>query len=306
MGESRRLAGDFLRYAESERRLSPHTISAYRTDLASFADFLDRYLATRDWGWGDVDRLAIRSYLGDLAVHGRRRATVARKLSAVRALYRFLHRTGRVASNPAGNVRTPRGRRELPGYLTATEADRLFGLLERHADADGGFTAARDLALLELLYSSGLRLAEAQRLDVMDLDLRGRLVRVQGKGRKERIVPVGEKAIAALRLYLSVRSTSGGPPSQSALFLSSRGGRLSRRQIQRSVSRMLDLVARGEGLSTHALRHTFATHMLDRGADLMAVKELLGHASLSTTRIYTHTSVEQLRRAYRRAHPRAE
>lgn len=321
---------DFLRYIGKERGLSPNTVEAYRRDLDDFTEFLSAYMGEDDPDWGEVDRLAIRSFLGWLEDRDLKRTTVVRKLSAVRSFYRFLHRTDRVDGNPAARVRTPRLPRELPGYLTGAQAEELFEWVERHAEEDGGLVALRNRALLELIYSSGLRLAEAQQLDRQDLDLSTGQVRVLGKGDRERVVPVGEEAADSLRAYLEVRDREGpevsgdaapvpdAPPEREdrdgratgvprvPLFVSVRGGRLSRRQMQRAVSELLEKVSDGVGLSTHSLRHSFATHLLDRGADLMAVKELLGHASLSTTRIYTHTSIEQLQRVYEQAHPRAD
>lgn len=307
---------DFLRYVRDERRLSPNTVDAYRRDVDQFARFLREWLATGDWSWETVDRRAIRAFMGELDLRGLARSTVSRKLSAVRTFFRFLHRNGRVGSNPAKSVRTPRGERTLPGHLTAEQADELFELLRSRAEDDGGFVALRDRALVELLYSCGLRLAEARGLDLPEVDLAAGQLRVTGKGDKERVVPVGSHAVAAIRAYLPARARtlrgrrggegSGETNGEHPLFVSARGRRLSRRQMQRGVTRALDAVAAGEGLSTHALRHSFATHMLDRGADLMAVKELLGHESLSTTRIYTHTSRERLKQVYRDAHPRAE
>jgi integrase/recombinase XerC len=329
------LLDDFLRYVGKERRLSPRTVEAYGRDLEQFADFLDGWVGSGDWSWEDVDRLAVRSYLGELDGRGLKRSTMGRKLSAVRVFFRFLHRTDRVGANPARHVRTPPAERTLPGYLSADQADELFDLLRERADADGGLLALRDRALVEVIYSCGLRLAEARGLDLPDVDLSAGQVRVTGKGDKERIVPLGRQARAAVRAYLPARAkllrerrsgrepradgpgaddgstgpgadAAAGEDARTALFLSLRGGRLSRRQTQRAVNGLLEAVAEGEGLSVHALRHTFATHMVDRGADLTAVKELLGHASLSTTRVYTHTSRERLKEVYRRAHPRAE
>lgn len=345
---------DFLRYAEKERMLSPHTVRAYERDVREFGRFLAGWLGEEDVAWERADRLAVRSFLGELESRDLARSTMARKLSSVRVFYRFLHRTGGIEANPARHVRAPRGDDTLPAYLTAEQTEELFELLRRRAEEEGGFLATRNRALVELLYSCGLRLAELHGLDVPDVDLSAGQVRVTGKGRKERIVPLGRKAAGAIRSHLPERADriaatgsggraggaprgrpdsvpgpseiaasdapadaggSDGPASagerapdreEHPLFLSVRGGRLSRRQIQRAVTSTLDAVAEGEGLSTHALRHTFATHMLDAGADLMAVKELLGHASLSTTRIYTHTSRERLKAVYRQAHPRAE
>ncbi len=297
---------DFLRYVRTERRLSPHTEAAYRRDLNDFSSFLAAHMESADWSWADVDRLDIRAWLGDLEERRkRRRSTVARKLSAVRAFFRFLHRTEHIAFNPARFVRAPRKRTDLPGYLTRGQADDLFRMLEEYAAL-----AIRDRAIIEMLYSSGLRLAELQGLDDDDLDLGRGLVKVLGKGSRERVVPVGERAREAVRDYLARRQeiddAAGGTGGSRPLFVSRRGTRLSRRQIQRGVSAWLAWAAGGEGLSVHALRHSFATHMLDSGADLLAVKELLGHASLSTTRIYTHTSRERLVQTYRQAHPRAD
>lgn len=310
---------DFARYAEKERMLSPNTVEAYRRDLEEFVAFLREQLQ-RGWGWGDVDRLALRAFLGELDRRGLERSTMARKLSSVRVFFRFLHRSGRVEANPARHVRSPSRERPLPGYLTAEQTEEAFELLRKRAEEDGGFLALRNRALVEVVYSCGLRLAEVRGLDLGDLDLNRGQLRVTGKGRKERIVPVGRAAREAVRSYLPARARlrrerrPGDGASEDAsgrmpglpLFLSIRGRRLSRRQIQRVVKRLLEAVAEGEELSVHALRHSFATHMLDRGADLMAVKELLGHASLSTTRIYTHTSRERLKEVYRQAHPRAE
>lgn len=297
---------DFLRYAEKERMLSANTVAGYRRDLLQFHRFLSGYLGIADWRWDGVDRLAIRSFLGELDARGLRRSTVLRKLSAIRSFFSFLHRTDRVTESPARSVRAPKRQRDLPGYLTEERAEDLFELLASRARSEGSFQAFRDRALIELIYSSGLRLAEARGLDLPDLDLRSRQLRVLGKGDKERIVPIGDEAASALREYLGRRAGRTAPSeTASPVFLSARGRRLSRRQMQRSVSAMLDRVAEGEKLSTHALRHSFATHMLDHGADLIAVKELLGHASLSTTRVYTHTSVERLQRVHAQAHPRA-
>jgi integrase/recombinase XerC len=314
----------FLAYAEHERRLSPHTVVAYRRDLEDLRAFLCGYMDVSAWRWTDIDRLTVRSFMGELEGRGLKRTTIARKLSAARAYFAFLHRTGEIPANPARLVRVPRRQRALPGYITETTADRMFEMLERHVDADDSLVAARNLAIVELLYSSGLRLAELQQLDLLDVNLRQRQVRVLGKGRKERIVPIGSQALLALVRYTTRRQTArrrpanarseasgaesapaSDEPVRAPLWLSIRGSRLSGRQIRRVVSGVLDTVAAGEGLSTHSLRHSFATHLLNAGADLMAVKELLGHVSLSTTRIYTHTSKERLRRVYAGAHPHA-
>lgn len=291
---------DFVRYAEAERRLSPNTVDGYRRDLDQFAEFLDGYHASRDWRWAALDRVAIRSFLGALEGRGLRRASIQRKLAAIRAFYAFLHRTDRIVANPARLVRAPRRERPLPGFLTEEAAATLLDGIAECAEAGGTAIELRRWALLELLYSCGIRLAEVHGLDRNTVDLMAGQVRVTGKGGVERIVPLGRPASTAVRAYLETRPEV----ETDALFLSSRGSRLSRRQIQRDVTRVLGSVADGERLSAHSLRHTFATHLLNRGADLVSVKEMLGHASLTTTRIYTHTSIERLKRVHAQAHPR--
>jgi integrase/recombinase XerC len=303
---------DFRRWLDAERRLSKHTVEAYERDLSQFEAFAGRWLGEDDWSWSQVDRKTLRAWLGRLDERGLAGATIARKLSTMRAFFRFLQRTDRRDDNPARLVRAGTGGRRLPAYLTRMQVDELFaeggapdGEAEgEDASGEAATRAARDRALLEVFYSSGLRLAEAHGLDTRDVDLDRGQVRVLGKGRKERIVPLGSEAADAVARYLSISDRT--PAAPGALFLSERGTRLSRRQIQRIVARRLEAATGGETMSPHALRQSFATHLLDEGADLVAVKELLGHASLSTTRIYTHTSRERLLETYRMAHPRAD
>lgn len=291
---------DFLRYARAERRLSPRTVSAYRRDLDQFEAFVSAYEGTHDWGWADVHRVSIRSFMGDLELCGLKRSSIARKLAAVRAFFAFLQRTDRVESSPALLIRTPRKDRTLPSFLSEEDARGLLDSAGKAARRDGSAVALRRWALLELLYSCGLRLAEVHGLDVTAVDRHTGQVRALGKGGKERVVPLGRRASDALGAYFGKR----GESASRAAFLSVRGTRLSRRQIQRDVTAQLARVADGERLTTHSLRHSFATHLLDRGADLVSVKEMLGHASLSTTRVYTHTSVDRLKRVHSQAHPR--
>jgi integrase/recombinase XerC len=298
---------DFLQTLRDGRQLSPHTLIAYRRDLADFTEFMATRAGQEPWDWSTVDRLALRGYLGRLSQRRFARRTIARKISAIRSFFRFLHREDLIEANPARAVRTPKLERSLPSWLTQDDATRLFALAENRA-ADSGFRGARDLAILETFYACGLRLSELQGLDLADLDLIGDQVKVRGKGRKERIVPLGTAAVRALRRYEPRRAevlARRQGADRKAVFLSEQGKRLSQRQIQNIVKAMLVGVAEDAGLSPHSLRHTFATHLLNAGADLMAVKELLGHASLSTTRIYTHTSQERLKRVYEQAHPRA-
>ena len=299
---------DFLRHLADGRQLSENTVRAYRGDLHDLSTFLTDYNGTADWSWADVDRLTLRSFLGWCQRRGLGRRSAARKLSAARSFYRFLHQEERVASNPTRAVRSPRTEKRLPGHLSRGDLEIVFRALEARA-AENTLAGTRDLVILEMLYGSGLRLSELHTLDLADLDGGTGQVKVRGKGHKERIVPVTRAAVRAVRRYEPRRaetlSGSAGRSDGRALLLNARGGRLSRRSIQASVHRALEATPGGDGLSAHALRHSFATHLLDAGADLMAVKELLGHVSLSSTRIYTHTSRDRLRQAYLSAHPRA-
>ena len=296
----------FVAFLAKERNDSPRTVSAYARDVASFAGFCDTYYGG-PWTWAGVDRLAVRSWLGALEQRGLSRRSAARALSALRAFYRFLNLTGQVGSNPARATRTPPQGRSLPAPLSRAEMDALIETAAQRA-ATGGFRAARDLAMLELFYSTGMRLSELAGLNQADLDLLADQVKVRGKGRKERLLPVGRQAAQALRAYAGQRDAwlagrDGG--DRRAVFLNARGRRLSARGVQFAIRGLLGTLARGRDLRVHSLRHSFATHLLDAGADLRAVQELLGHASLSTTQVYTHTSVERLKRVYQQAHPRA-
>ncbi len=288
----------FLEYLEKERNDSPHTIKAYGRDVAAFAAFCARHYG-EGWSWRGVDRQAVRSFLGDMSRRGLAKRSAARALSAVRAFYRFLNKTGRADANPARAARSPKLGRTLPVHLDRRELDDLFSAAQARAEG-GGLAGARDLAMLELFYSTGMRLSELAGLRDGDVDLVSDQVKVRGKGRKERILPVGRPASVALRGYL--RRRGDGAP---ALFVNRSGGALSPRGVQLALRRLFLTLARGTALHVHSLRHSFATHLLDAGADLRAVQELLGHASLSTTQVYTHTSVERLRRVYQQAHPRA-
>ena len=297
----------FLDHLARERDVSPNTVAAYRRDLTEFGRFLGDYYGGADWGWGGVDRLAMRGYLAHLNRRGLARRSIARGLSAIRSFYRFLQRDELVDTNPARTVGTPKLERYLPAHLDRGQVARLFDAAGARA-MEGRHVDVRNLAMLELFYSTGIRLSELYGLDRRDVDLVSQQAKVRGKGRKERIVPIGDHAVRAMRNYESVRDAHArqvGQADRAAFFLSDRGRRLSRRGIQQAIGSLLDLVDEDAGLSVHSLRHTFATHLLDAGADLRAVQELLGHASVQTTQIYTHTSVERLRQVYRQAHPRA-
>ncbi len=294
----------FLEHLEKERQVSPHTWKAYARDLAAFTRFLDRH-HDGDWDFTRVDRLGLRGFLGELTRQGLGKRSIARALSSIRSLYRYLQVHHGLVRSPVRAARAPRLGRTLPGYLDLPRTETVFATAEARAAADDP-AAVRDLAILELFYSSGLRLSELVGVDLHDLDLLSDQVKVRGKGRKERLVPVGSRASRALRRYLEAREVWAGRvgADRAAVFLGRRGRRLSPRMVQRIVHRALDGVG-GEALKVHSLRHSFATHMLDAGADLRAVQELLGHASLNTTQIYTHTSVERLKKVYQQAHPRA-
>ena len=300
-------AADFLRYLETERNDSPNTVKAYGRDVAAFAAFLDGYYGGGTWKWAGVDRLAIRGFLADGSRRGWSKRTMARALSAVRAFYRFLNLHHGVEANPGRAASTPRIERRLPAYLDRGAMERLFALAEARAGA-GTFRSTRDRAMLELFYSTGMRLSELVGLNLEDLDLVSDQARVRGKGKKERLLPVGRPAVSALRAYYLRRDQAMrrvGAAERRAIFVSERGRRLTPRAVQLAVRRLLDAVSEGRKVTTHSLRHSFATHLLDAGADLRAVQELLGHASLSTTQVYTHTSVERLKHVYHQAHPRA-
>lgn len=302
------MIGAFLTHLEKERDLSPNTLAAYASDLASFEGFLRTHLGTPEVAWEAVDRLAVRAWLAHLHRRGLGKRSSARALSAVRGFFRFLHRADVVESNPARAVGSPRLERHLPGHLDRTQMETLLTAAATRAEG-GAFTDLRDAAILELFYSAGLRISELRGVNRTDLDLLGGVVKVRGKGRKERIVPVGAPAQRALRAYEAARdgvlAAAGPSGDRTAFFLSRRGKRMSPKTLHNAVTKRLALVDEGAGLSTHALRHSFATHLLDGGADLRAVQELLGHASITTTQIYTHTSVERLKQVYRQSHPRA-
>ncbi|MBW7934520.1 MAG: tyrosine recombinase XerC [Gemmatimonadaceae bacterium] len=302
------LLADFLTHLAKERDVSPHTVAAYARDLGELQEFLGRHYGDPQWQWTQVDRLALRSWMAHLARRGLAKRSIARALSAARTFFRFLHANDLVTSNPARAVGSPKTDKYLPGHLDRAQVDTLLQALHTRAQ-EGRHRDVLALAMIELLYSCGLRLSELRGINRADLDLLAGQVKVRGKGRKERILPVGSHAQRALREFERKRdeiiAAVGPSADRQAFFLSSRGTRISRSGIQKAITGWLAQVDEGAGLSTHSLRHTFATHLLDAGADLRAVQELLGHASVSTTQIYTHTSVERLKQVYRQAHPRA-
>jgi len=286
----------FLRHLDRERNASPHTIRAYGEDLAQFCAYLEDELQRLPRP-KDVDHLLIRGFLARLHREGKSKTSAARKLAVLRTFFRYLAREGVLKRNPARPLVSPRLERRLPPHLS--EAD-VAGILAVPGDGD---SALRARAILELLYATGIRCGELVGLDLDALDMPGGLVRVLGKGSKERIVPFGGAAREALRSYLPARSRAR--PRTPAVFVNARGGRLSDRSVRNILKGRLQALAIRQRVSPHSLRHAFATHLLERGADLRAIQELLGHASLSTTQRYTHVDAKHILEIYRKSHPRA-
>lgn len=288
----------FLEDLRHRRGLSAHTVKGYRADLVQLQGYVETELGVDLLA---VDPLALRAFLADLHRRGTARSSVARKLAAIRTFFRFLTREGRITRNPARLVSTPRVNKKIPPRLEEAEVERLL----ESPDATRPL-GRRDRAMLELLYATGLRVGELVGLDRADCDLATRLVRVMGKGGKERIVPFGEPAADAIESYARdrarlVRLGAG----TDALFLNARGGRLTARSVRRLLDGYLRQTALQSSLSPHSLRHAFATHLLEHGADLRSIQELLGHESLSTTQKYTHLSTARLLEVYEKSHPKA-
>ncbi len=288
--------GRYLAHLRTERRLSPHTEAAYRRDLDALAAYCN---SERIAGWTQVDNFHVRTFAAREHRDGLGPRSVQRRLSAVRGFFNYLIREKVVEANPAADIRAPKAAKRLPKTL---DVDQIASLLERKpTDA----LTRRDHAMLELLYSSGLRLAELAGLDVADLDLADRTVRVLGKGSKTRILPVGKQAVVALRTWLADRAglVKGGG---SALFVGQNGRRLGARAIQRRIGRWAAKTGLNVPVHPHLLRHSFATHLLESSRDLRGVQELLGHADISTTQVYTHLDFQHLARIYDESHPRAK
>ena len=303
------LIDSYIKALKTQKGYSEHTVRNYRSDLEQFLRFLKEKGGGEGTGEQEpavesIDFVTIREYFGNL-FSAARRTTVARKMSAVKSFFAFLEKRGLIRNNVAADLTAPRQEKYIPTYLPV---DEMFRLLQR--PDQGRPLGLRDLAILEILYSCGLRVSELVGLDIKSIDFDQRLVRVFGKGNKERIVPVGKEAVKAVRRYLEstlrLRKKAGGDARTGPLFINARGSRLSTRGVANIVKKygkegglMLDI-------SPHALRHTFATHLLDGGADLRSVQELLGHVSLSTTQKYTHVSLDKLMEVYDKAHPRSK
>ena len=291
----------FLESLSQGRNYSPRTIAAYRLDLSQFEEFLRRAGSGRAVDLALVDLRLLRRFLGELIDAGLSPRSVARKVACLKSFFRFLRRKQIVSADPTSLLSPPKAPKRLPRYLDEEGARRLMEQPDRSSPI-----GARDAAILELFYSTGIRLSELLGVRRADMDLERRTVSVLGKGRKQRIVPFGSHAEAALRLYASMRpelvpKDHEAPPE---FFLSVRGKRMQPKGVNELVNRYIGAVSDLDKKSPHVLRHTFATHLLNRGADLQAVRELLGHASLSTTQVYTHVSIDRLKRVYAQAHPK--
>jgi integrase/recombinase XerC len=304
-----KLIEQFLEHLRYERNVSAHTLRNYTSDLEQFLDFVapvDHASKRRTTPpITQIDHLTIREWLAELHSAQKKKASIARKLATLRTFFQFLVREEVVELNPAKLVATPRQEKKLPAHLSIEEAVRFIESPDVETDL-----GKRDRAMLELMYATGVRVAELTTLDVGDVDLQSRLIRVIGKRRKERIVPFGDPAAEAIRSYLEVREKFllNAPISkrdEDALFLNYQGTRITTRSVGRMVEKYIRLCAGMHNISPHALRHSFATHLLDSGADLRDIQELLGHARLSTTQIYTHVSMEKLVEVYDKAHPKA-
>ena len=297
-----RQLGDYERHLVSERDLTPHTVRAYLSDIAGLLEHARRLGMTDA---AELDLRTLRSWLAKQQTLGKSRTTLARRATAARVFTAWLVRTGRADQDAGASLGSPKARKTLPSVLRADEASALIRAAAELAD-DGSPVGVRDVALLEVLYATGVRVGELVGLDLDDVDDERRVLRVLGKGRKERMVPFGQPAALSLRRWLSVgRPALRGEASGPALFLGRRGGRLDQRAVRTMVHRRIAEVPAAPDIGPHGLRHTAATHLLEGGADLRSVQELLGHASLATTQLYTHVTTDRLRRAYQQAHPRA-
>jgi len=279
----------FIRYLEIERNYSKHTVLNYHLDLEDFKTFLS------DADIEKVDYLTLRKYLAGLKEKNLNAKSISRHISSIRTFFKFLTREGYIKANPVVGVSSPKQEKHLPSFMTEPEVIRL---LETASGIDE--RSLRDRAILELFYSTGMRISELAALKISDIDFISGIIKVLGKGKKERIVPVGETALVSIRKYLEKRKKESD-----VLFLNKNKTRMTDRGIRGAVDKYLRAAGLKHGISVHTLRHSFATHLLDRGADLRSVQELLGHSNLSTTQIYTHLTTERLRSVYNKAHPRA-
>lgn len=295
----------FLRHIESERSYSPHTVASYEDDLRQFHGFLQRHFSDSSFSPSSIDKLTIRLFLHDLVDQGFSRRSIARKLACVKSFFRYMKRTGIVNVNPTATVAAPKPEKTLPTVLNESAAAALMQQPDSRTPE-----GSRDRAILELFYGTGIRLSELIGLNWEDINFEDGTIRVTGKGSKQRIIPLGRAASRALQAYSRTRSEilAGGSSDQTgghSVFITARGKRLQPKSVNVLMNKYIARVSEVTKKSPHVLRHSFATHLLDRGADVRAVKELLGHESLSTTQIYTHVGVERLKKIYAQAHPKA-
>lgn len=287
----------FLKYIKGEKNYSIHTLEAYSHDLRDFFSFISGSRIE------DIDLPVLRKYLALLMENGFSKRTMARRAASLRSFFKFLTREGYLRKNPMAVMQNPKLEKKLPMVLDENEVSRLLECPEND------LAGRRDRAILETIYSAGLRVSELVGLNLESVDFIGGVCRVMGKGSKERLCPMGDKALRSIRSYLELRNKKPGKKNEKALFLShapnGNGARLTTRSVCRILRKYIEKTSRLENISPHTLRHSFATHLLNRGADLRAVQELLGHANLSTTQIYTHVSTARLKEAYDKAHPRA-
>ncbi|MFN3427599.1 MAG: tyrosine recombinase [Candidatus Thermochlorobacter sp.] len=313
MKDAQALLHQFLRHLECERRLSHHTVVAYQTDLNQFCEFLQRHFETAHLDHtvlSQIDALTIRLWMGELLSQAMQPRSIARKLAAVKSFFRYLVHTGKLPASPAASVKTPKTDKRLPQFLSIEQTRKLFDEELAKIDTES-FEGCRNKAILELLYSSGLRLSELISLRLEDIDMENGLVKVLGKGKKHRIVPFGNLAKEALKKYFEVRENvlnihaERRRDNASVVFLTAKAERVYPMLVQRLVKKYLGGITEMRKKSPHVLRHTFATHLLNNGADLRNVSEMLGHSNLSTTEIYTHITFERLKEVYQQSHPKA-
>jgi len=301
------LISKYLQYLKIERNASVHTINSYGNDLSQLLDFAAREFnkEIRHVQVDEIDRLTIRLWLGELSENEMARNTIARKVASVRSFFKYCFKRGYIDKNPAHLLIVPKKEQRLPKTVRLTDIETMMNLAD--GDEPGQI---QEKAILELFYSTGMRLSELTGLNVTDLDLNQRQITVFGKGSKQRTIPLGNKALDACSSHLQTRkkllTSKSGPDAKTALFIAPEGGRMYPRKVQRIVKDYFLKVSEVTQKSPHTLRHSFATHMLDAGADIRMIKEFLGHANLASTQVYTHTSVERLKKVYSQAHPRAE
>lgn len=290
----------FINYLRYERNMSPETIRAYEKDLHQFLRFFHRGDGT-PLNPGEITTLQVREFLAQLREKNYQKTTVVRKLATIRSFYKFLIKKGLVTSNPLVEIQTPKVEKRLPHFLAVEEVEKLL-----NAPRGTSFQSIRDRAILEVLYSTGLRVSELTALNVSDIDTTGEIIKARGKGRRERVMPIGQMALQSVRKYLEIRGTVPriNESDPDALFLNRFGDRLSSRSIRKILDKYIRITGLNEKTSPHTLRHSFATHLLNRGANLRMVQELLGHKHLSTTQIYTHVTTSAMKNAFADAHPR--